>query len=98
MTIIRRSQFARSILKSGFMLVLAWPLLAGPAHAEEKTVRLLTVGNSFAENALAFLPEIAQSAGQRLVVGKANLGGWARTGSDPLISSGGHRSPGHPKP
>ncbi len=41
-----------------------------------KTVRLLTVGNSFANNALTFLEDIARSAGAaEFVVRRANLGG-----------------------
>lgn len=44
-------------------------------QAEQKTVRLLTIGNSFAENALTYLPQIVESAGHKIVVGRANLGG-----------------------
>lgn len=44
-------------------------------QAESKTVRLLTIGNSFAENSLTYLPRIVESAGHKLVVGRANLGG-----------------------
>lgn len=43
--------------------------------AQERTIRLLTVGNSFADNALEFLPEITEAAGHKLIVGRANLGG-----------------------
>lgn len=45
------------------------------AVAAPKTVRLLTVGNSFAENALNYLPQLAEAAGHELIVGRANLGG-----------------------
>jgi len=45
------------------------------AVAAPKTVRLLTVGNSFADNALEFLPKLADAAGHELIVGRANLGG-----------------------
>ncbi|TWT92223.1 DUF4886 domain-containing protein [Neorhodopirellula pilleata] len=44
-------------------------------RAEQKTIRLLTIGNSFAENALTYLPSLVESAGHKLVVGRANLGG-----------------------
>lgn len=44
-------------------------------QAEERTVRLLTVGNSFADNALTYLPEIVKASGNKLVYAKANLGG-----------------------
>lgn len=46
---------------------------ASPAAA--KTVRLLTVGNSFADNALTYLPQLAEAAGHELIVARANLGG-----------------------
>ncbi len=45
------------------------------AAAASKTVRLLTVGNSFADNALTFLPQLAEAGGHELIVGRANLGG-----------------------
>ncbi|TWU62561.1 hypothetical protein V7x_42960 [Crateriforma conspicua] len=45
------------------------------ARAEQKTVRLLTIGNSFADNALTYLPQIVESDGHQLLVGRANLGG-----------------------
>ncbi|HSI85599.1 MAG: DUF4886 domain-containing protein [Candidatus Methylacidiphilales bacterium] len=38
-------------------------------------LRLLTIGNSFADNALAFLPAIVKAAGKELVLFRANLGG-----------------------
>lgn len=44
-------------------------------RTEKETVRLLTIGNSFAENALTYLPQIVEAAGHELVVGRANLGG-----------------------
>jgi hypothetical protein len=41
-----------------------------------KTIRLLTIGNSFADNALTFLEPIAAGEGNvRFIVGRANLGG-----------------------
>lgn len=41
-----------------------------------KIIRLLTVGNSFSDNALTYLPAIAASApALRLEIGRANLGG-----------------------
>ena len=44
-------------------------------HAGAKTVRLLTIGNSFADNALTYLSELAEADGHELIVGRANLGG-----------------------
>ncbi len=40
-----------------------------------KKVRLLTIGNSFANNATRYLAQICESRGVDLVLGKANLGG-----------------------
>lgn len=45
------------------------------ACAAAKTVRVLTIGNSFADNALTCLPQIVEAAGHKLIVGRANLGG-----------------------
>ena len=43
--------------------------------AKRKTVKLLTIGNSFADNAVKYLAKIAQKQGDTLVLGRANLGG-----------------------
>lgn len=43
--------------------------------ANERVVRLLTVGNSFADDATFFLAKLARSAGGRLVMLGCNLGG-----------------------
>jgi len=41
-----------------------------------KTIRLLTIGNSFANNALTYLQDLAASTGEvRFEIGRANLGG-----------------------
>lgn len=60
-----------------------------------RTVRLLTIGNSFAENACKYLPDlVAADPSVRLVLGKANLGGCtlerhaglaARSDADPAV-------------
>ena len=39
------------------------------------SVKLLTIGNSFAQNALQFLPGLAKGGGKQLLVFPANLGG-----------------------
>jgi len=57
------------------MIAIVAILLAAVAHAEPQTVRLLTVGNSFADNALSYLPKIVDAAGDKLVFARANLGG-----------------------
>lgn len=45
------------------------------AHAAEKTVTLLCIGNSFSNNATTFLPEIVKAAGNKLVLRSAVIGG-----------------------
>lgn len=40
-----------------------------------KTVRLFTVGNSFSQNAMRFLPDITKAAGNTLVFKAADIGG-----------------------
>lgn len=69
-----------------FMAIIAL-LLTAPAFsnaadsdtqtpaADAKTIRLLTVGNSFSRNACTYLPQIAASAGVEFIIGTANLGG-----------------------
>lgn len=58
--------------------LLAFILLAGlplGVHAEGKTVRILTIGNSFSRDALGFLPEIAASRGNKVIMATANMPG-----------------------
>lgn len=57
-------------LATTFLLLVSLNSQAGP-----KTISVLTVGNSFAGNALTYLPDLAEEAGHTLVVGLANLGG-----------------------
>lgn len=45
------------------------------ARSKRKTIRLLTVGNSFAVNATRYLGDLAKVAGHRLVLGTCNIGG-----------------------
>lgn len=63
-----RIRFALSVM----LLVL---LQVACVHAEPRTVRLLTVGNSFADNALTYLPKIVEADGNTLIYQRANLGG-----------------------
>ncbi len=50
-------------------------LVCQVSEAESKTLSVLTIGNSFADNALTYLPGLAKEAGHTLTVGRANLGG-----------------------
>jgi hypothetical protein len=45
------------------------------AQGPRKSVKLLTIGNSFADNAMDPLPELAKAGGKQLTVFRANLGG-----------------------
>ncbi len=59
-------------------LLSSQPIFAANTNGESivDTVRILTIGNSFANNACHFLDEITQSVdGCYILIGKANLGG-----------------------
>ena len=55
-------------------LFLSAALFADEAKSP-KTVRLLTVGNSFSHNATHYLGDIAKAAGDTLILHEANIGG-----------------------
>ncbi len=64
--------------------ISALGLLPGTAIADDepakpsappRTIRLLTIGNSFANNSIAELKGLAEAAGHRVIVGAANPGG-----------------------
>lgn len=56
-------------------LILAVALVL-PAHAAERdSLKLLTIGNSFSNDALGYLPNIAKAGNKQLLVGRASLGG-----------------------
>ncbi|QEG00331.1 hypothetical protein Mal15_44010 [Stieleria maiorica] len=63
----------------GFVFAICHALLVPGAGAQEtdvRTVRVLTIGNSFAQNACRYLESIADSEGScRIVIGTANIGG-----------------------
>lgn len=66
--------FVRAWCLIGLLLCVSPAMAAGDA-SPRKSVKLLTIGNSFASNALSSLPEFAQAGGKDLVVFPANLGG-----------------------
>lgn len=43
--------------------------------AERESLKLLTIGNSFADYPLSYLPDLAKAGGKTLVLGRANPGG-----------------------
>ena len=64
-------------LRSYLYLILGAGLLLGSAvgYAEEAPVKVLTVGNSFADNATTFLPQLAQAGGHKLLLFRAIING-----------------------
>jgi hypothetical protein len=64
-------------------VAIALALMIIPANAEQevsppvagKTVKVLTVGNSFAKDATTFLPQMAEAAGHDFLLFRANPGG-----------------------
>lgn len=62
----------KSLLRLGLLLCFL-PFAAGAAPLQE--VKLLTIGNSFADNSTAFLPQFAKAGGKKLLLFRANLGG-----------------------
>lgn len=56
-------------------IILSIILAVTASAAERDSLKLLTIGNSFSNDALGFLPQIAEAGGKKLVVGRASLGG-----------------------
>lgn len=72
------SPFSFSIMNRRFALLfhlLSVLCLLHSALAEPKTVRLLTVGNSFSHNATHYLGDLAKANGDTLVLREDNIGG-----------------------
>ncbi|QDT39939.1 DUF4886 domain-containing protein [Stratiformator vulcanicus] len=59
----------------GLTLILAGQVVAGETTSDAEPIKILTIGNSFANNATSFLDEIGDDAGTPFVIGKANIGG-----------------------
>ena len=62
---------------NGILLLVQLELAAAPGELApaERTVKLLTVGNSFAYNATHYLRQLAAAAGHQVVIGYANSSG-----------------------
>src|SRR5690606_17582933 len=75
------SDTLHSPLRSSLRLtlgILAVAVCALPLRAAETArdaVKLLTIGNSFADDATAFLPAMATAGDKQLLLFRANLGG-----------------------
>ena len=81
--------------RSWLLSMIGAALVAYAPAGEATTVRLLTVGNSFAYNATKFLPDLAKAAGDSLVMDHANYSGcslekhWAAAQAAEEADSGG---------
>jgi hypothetical protein len=74
-----RRKFFRCVIICAVCFFSLSHLYAGDSPSEKnagRSLKVLTIGNSFADNAVTFLPQIAASvAGYEIAVTKANLGG-----------------------
>jgi len=63
--------------RSLFLIALLAMFLCLPdrAAAERASASVLTIGNSFADNATAYLPDLAKAGGKNLILFRANIGG-----------------------
>lgn len=70
--IIRKIKNAKLIL-----LATALMLLSNISFGQTKsdTLRIFLIGNSFSQNASAYLPQITKEKGKQLIIGRAELGG-----------------------
>jgi hypothetical protein len=57
------------------LLIIGARLSFAEAPAQHKSIRLLTVGNSFSHNATHYLGDLAKAAGDRLILREDNVGG-----------------------
>ena len=101
--------FRQSLLiVSAFIVLCAVSRIAVAAEtpAAAKTVRLFTVGNSFSQNATKYLADIAAAAGDKLIQGRAVIGGsspevhWTRiqkNEKDPIDPAGLYGDSANPK-
>lgn len=62
------------VIKVWALLVL-WAGGGIPVVAQSDAIRLLTIGNSFADDATHYLPQLAEAAGKKVIILRANLGG-----------------------
>lgn len=74
---LRCSAFTKRIAIVAAALFVWLPAITSRAAASDTrdALAVLTIGNSFADDATAFLPEMAKAGGKELVIFRANLGG-----------------------
>ncbi|WP_343524617.1 DUF4886 domain-containing protein [Pedobacter sp.] len=71
----RKLQLRALIRLSMYSLLLVCLAADGFAQSGQDTLRLFIIGNSFSQNASAFLPQLAKERGKTLIIGRAELGG-----------------------
>ena len=57
------------------LLLLFALLLTASLHAQNDTLRILAIGNSFADDGIEYLDEVARSAGKHIIVANTYIGG-----------------------
>lgn len=63
-------------MKTKHTLLLALCLLLSAAlQAQNDTVKILAIGNSFADDGIEYLDEVARSAGKHIIVANTYIGG-----------------------
>jgi len=75
MKINMKLQFSTLIKLSIYSLLLVCLYANVFAQSRPDTLRLFIIGNSFSQNASAFLPQLAKERGKTLIIGRAELGG-----------------------
>jgi hypothetical protein len=70
---MKKSRFCFLVWVSALLFYTLAP--AQEKNGSQQTLKLLTVGNSFADNAMSYFPKLVESAGDKVIVSKANLGG-----------------------
>lgn len=75
MSINMKLQFSTLIKLSMYSLLLVCLAANVFAQTGQDTLRLFIIGNSFSQNASAFLPQLAKESGKTLIIGRAELGG-----------------------
>ncbi|SDG75190.1 protein of unknown function [Pedobacter terrae] len=75
MKINMKLQFSTLIKLSMYSLLLVCLAANVFAQSRQDTLRLFIIGNSFSQNASAFLPQLAKERGKTLIIGRAELGG-----------------------
>ena len=68
------NSFRRHFIKI-LILLLCSSLTCGSAFAQNKSLRILLIGNSFSQNASTYLPELTKEGGYELTIGHAEIGG-----------------------